>query len=172
MTENEIWKPIRGHENEYEISNLGRVRRKDTSNIRKPQYCREYEAVNLSVNGKIAHIYVHRAVWEAFNGEIPSGMQINHKDENPRNNRLDNLEMCTPKYNSNYGSHKRRLSCSNINNTVTSMPVIQLDMQGNFIKEWPSVREAGRFYGNAQNICSNLSGKYRHAYGFVWKYKH
>lgn len=44
---------------------------------------------------------LHRLVWETFNGEIPEGMQIDHIDGNPENNRLDNLRCVTAKENSN-----------------------------------------------------------------------
>lgn len=38
---------------------------------------------------------VHRVVWEAFNGTIPQGMDIDHIDGNPKNNKLDNLQILT-----------------------------------------------------------------------------
>ena len=46
-------------------------------------------------NGQRKHVLVHRAVWEAFNGPIPEGYDIDHIDGNPKNNRLDNLEAVT-----------------------------------------------------------------------------
>lgn len=44
-------------------------------------------------------IRTHRAVWEAFHGPVPSGMQLNHKDGDKLNNSLSNLELVTPKEN-------------------------------------------------------------------------
>ena len=38
-------------------------------------------------------LLVHRVVWEAFNGPIPNGMDIDHIDGNPRNNSLKNLQV-------------------------------------------------------------------------------
>jgi hypothetical protein len=50
-------------------------------------------------------------------------------------------------------------------------PIIQLDKQGNFIKEWDSAKDAGIFYGSDSVINGNLRGRGKTAYGFVWKYK-
>lgn len=49
--------------------------------------------------GVIRHIQNHRLLWIHHNGEIPPGLQINHKDFNKLNNDLDNLELVTPKQN-------------------------------------------------------------------------
>ena len=46
-----------------------------------------------NLNGK--HFLVHRAVWEAFNGPIPEGCDIDHIDGNPKNNNLENLQAIT-----------------------------------------------------------------------------
>ena len=48
---------------------------------------------NYNLKGK--HFLVHRVVWEAFNGEIPEGLIIDHIDGNPHNNALDNLQAIT-----------------------------------------------------------------------------
>ena len=45
------------------------------------------------VAGKTMHQWVHRMVWEEANGEIPEGYVIHHKDGNPENNVLENLEL-------------------------------------------------------------------------------
>lgn len=50
-----------------------------------------------NLNGK--HFLVHRAVWETYNGKIPTGYDIDHLDGNPKNNNLDNLELITHKEN-------------------------------------------------------------------------
>ena len=50
-----------------------------------------------NLNGK--HFLVHRAVWEAFNGSIKEGYEIDHIDGNPENNALNNLQMITHKEN-------------------------------------------------------------------------
>lgn len=51
---------------------------------------------------------VHRLVVETYIGRIPNDMQVNHKNCIRDDNRLENLEICTPKYNTNYnGAHER-----------------------------------------------------------------
>ena len=63
---------------------------------------------------------LHRVVWMAVNGVIPDGYQVNHIDENRDNNRITNLNLKTPKENSNYGTRRSNLSCKN------SKPIIAL----------------------------------------------
>ena len=54
----------------------------------------------------------------------------------------------------------------------TSIPILQLSLDGTFIREWPSAHEAGRQLGiHYQNICACLKGRYKQAGGFVWRYK-
>lgn len=54
-----------------------------------------YFRVSLPRPGGLAIVMAHRLVWEMFRGRIPDGLEINHKDLNKRNNRLDNLEIVT-----------------------------------------------------------------------------
>lgn len=51
---------------------------------------------------------VHRLVWEAFNGPIPEGLEINHKNRNRADNRLENLELLTHLENMRYSARLRR----------------------------------------------------------------
>ena len=54
-----------------------------------------YLVIRLCKNGVYTQKLVHRMVWEAFNGEIPARLEVNHKDLNKTNNCLDNLELVT-----------------------------------------------------------------------------
>lgn len=66
-------------------------------NILKPYLCgkdkAKYPCVDLS--GFVKSAYIHILVWVAFNGEVPEGLEINHKDGNKLNSCLDNLEIIT-----------------------------------------------------------------------------
>lgn len=54
-----------------------------------------YLSIRLCKNATYTQKLVHRMVWEAFNGEIPARLEVNHKDLDKTNNRLDNLELLT-----------------------------------------------------------------------------
>ena len=111
----EEWRDIEGYEGLYQISNLGRVKsfpRPTTPggilkiNKRKDGYC----SVMLCKNGKTKRFSVHRLVAQAFIPNPNNLPIINHKDENPSKNIVDNLEWCDYEYNNNYGTLPKRLS--------------------------------------------------------------
>lgn len=60
-----------------------------------------YNKITVKVNGIPRQVDVHRIVYEAFNGEIPNGMEIDHIDTNKKNNELSNLKLCTHTENMN-----------------------------------------------------------------------
>ena len=127
---NEEWRPIEGYEGLYEVSNLGRVRSVDryvkskgeSYWLRKGKMLSPakdkngYLKVNLSCNGKNNIIRVHRLVAEAFIPAIEGLSEVNHKDEDKTNNRVENLEWCDRKYNNNYGTKIERQKNTNIQN--------------------------------------------------------
>lgn len=117
MTE-EIWRPVVGYEGLYEVSSYGRVRsldRYDSRNqfregkiLKNRDNGNGYLLCGLSKNGIVKNKYIHRLVAEAFI-ERPDGLyEVNHKDENKKNNIVDNLEWCDRKYNNNYGTKIER----------------------------------------------------------------
>ena len=115
----EIWKDISGFEGFYEISSYGRVRSVKSGKIlstSKCGGCRGYLSVCLSKNGKRYGKLVHRLVAEAFIPAIEGLSEVNHKDEDKTNNRVDNLEFCDHKYNMNYGTRNIRSKDTHIKN--------------------------------------------------------
>lgn len=91
----EEWCPVRGYPH-YEVSSLGRVRRRGERRLRRLQTIDGYHYVALRRQGdKQRGFRVHRLVWEAHVGPIGSRFQIDHIDCNRRNNALSNLRMVT-----------------------------------------------------------------------------
>ena len=119
----EVWKPVKGYEGSYEVSNLGNVRslsrvvHRTTSDrfvrgqtMSKQLMPNGYESVTLRKNGRQRRLYVHRLVAEAFLPNEQSLREVNHRDENKSNNTLENLEWCSHSYNMKYaGGSIRRI---------------------------------------------------------------
>lgn len=104
MHSEEIWKPVLNFEDSYEVSNLGRVRSKERMVVSRWKTLFKvnskilafrdnglgYKSVTLFKNGKRYYFFVHIIVINAFEGK--QNFEVNHKDRNPLNNRLENLE--------------------------------------------------------------------------------
>lgn len=163
----EIWKDIENYEGLYKISNTGKIK-STRNNIELKQRInnkgRYY--INLSKNGKYKSFAVHRLVAKAFINNPNNFPDINHKDENPLNNNVTNLEWCTKKYNNNYGTRIERIVAKQ------NKPIIQYDLNGNFIKKWNSIKEAQLFYNtNVISQCCKHKKHYQSAKGFIWEYE-
>lgn len=198
----EIWKDIEGYEGIYQVSNLGNVRSVDryitTKNgVVKPfkgvirSLCLNrngYPFVTLKVKSISKTVEVHRMVAQAFLPNPNNFPCVNHKDENPQNNRVDNLEWCTYKYNSNYGNTQKRKSqntdyskCVNNRDKVTirrkitekqRKEVYQYDKDLNLIKVWYSASECGRNGFNQGHVsaCCRKDKSFLTHKGFIWSY--
>ena len=157
-------KDIKGYEGLYAITTEG-----DVWSYKKKMFLvpwdngEGYLRVSLCKDRERKIYLIHRLVAEAYIPNPDNLPQVNHKDENKANNCLQNLEWCDAKYNSNYGTciTKRSNSCKK--------PILQYDLNGNFIKEWPSATDVGKEAND--NICKCLKGKRKSAYGYKWKYK-
>ena len=168
----EYWKPVVGYEGLYMVSNWGRVKsiKFGKERILKQNIRRGYYYVGLSKNGIVKNYSVHRLVAEAFLDNSNNYPCINHKDECKTNNNVINLEWCTYKYNSNYGTAIQRTSQKRINGKC-SKKVYQYTLDGQFVREWESIQECGRNGFNVACICMCCKGKQKTYKGYIWKYK-
>ena len=181
---NEIWKDVLGYEGLYQVSNYGRVKslermvkhypsgEKVVSEILlKPYNTIKYLQVGLCKDGVRKTYSVHRLVWMAFNGEIPEGYEINHINEDKTDNRLENLSLMSHKDNINWGTRNER-TASNRTGKTAPKPILQYDLDGNFIKEWSSFHQIEKELGlHNTGIWACCNGKIKKSYDYFWKYK-
>lgn len=134
---NEIWKDVCDG---YKVSNYGRVLSLAKTTIRGRKYDKILSAskkdngyYTVSINGN--NEYVHRLVAKAFIDNPNNLNEINHKDEDKSNNRVDNLEWCTKSYNVSYSK---------------SIKIKQID---------PITKEVINIYDSAIRAAIAVSGK-------------
>ena len=180
----EIWKPIVGYENEYEVSNLGNV--KHLANL-KQEYSKYYiptkkdkilkatdshgyKTVILIKNNTSKRVYVHRLVAQAFIPNPNNLPQVNHKDEKKTNNKVDNLEWCSSKYNANYGTRNEKMK--KIKLEKYAKKVIKYDLNGKFIAEYESIEDTARKNNvTGQAITRCCKGKLKKCKNYIFKFK-
>lgn len=179
----EIWKPIKGYEGLYEISNLGRVKslsrvtphngRVYPTKILKPHInTKKYLDVELSQNGLKQRYRIHRLVAETFIPNPNNKPQVNHIDCDKSNNRVDNLEWCDNSENQRHAFAHGLNHRGKFGDSPKAKSVLQYTLDGILMREWDSIvrvkKECGYSDGYISQCCK---GKYKHAYGYVWKYK-
>lgn len=170
------WKEIKGYEGRYLISSSGDV---ISLNYNRTGFAKMltwkvnnkgYAWVELRKNGIKDQRLVHRLVAEAFI-ENPEGLNlINHKDENRLNNEVSNLEWCDYSYNIRY-SLERHPERKERKGKFCSVAVIQLDLEGNAIREWKNARtvflETGMSDHSIREVCR---GNRHTAHGYLWRF--
>lgn len=88
------------YKEKYYISNTGLIKNINTNKILKlRKNCRGYLKTNISINGKLKTVFIHRLVAITFIPNPNNYPQVNHKDGNKENNNVENLEWCSPKQN-------------------------------------------------------------------------
>lgn len=172
---NEIWKDVAGYEGLYQVSDQGRVKSLERTDswgrtvkerILKPgAKGNDYLFVNLCAGGKTRMFLVHRLVCQAFHENPDNKPQVNHLNEDKTDNRACNLEWCTRRENMNHGTRNERSA------KALSKPIGQYTLDGDLVDVWQSANEVERQTGFSHGyICETANGKYKQAYGFIWKY--
>ena len=181
----EEWKDVKGYEGIYQVSSKGRVKSLNRVDARgykikgkllKPRLKKDgYVDIHLSSKDKDQSPKIHRLVAETFL-PIPEELkkwygtqylQVNHKDENKLSNVVFNLEWCSPKYNTNYGTRNQKISES-----LSRKPIKMFSKNGLFIKKFISAPAACRFLRkkSASNIVDAANGRHEIAYDHRWEW--
>lgn len=193
--EEEIWKDIKGFDN-YQISNLCRVKNVKFNRFVKPLLDKHgYTCVNLYKDGKMKHLLLHRLLAIAFIPNPENKPCVDHINTDRTDNRIENLRWVTNKEN-----HNNPLSLVNHANASRgrvvseeqkkrqsekmkgrfkgvrkfSKKIIQLTLDGNFVREWDSIKDAADSFGVTSSAiwnCLNGKSQVKSIKGFIWRYK-
>ena len=176
----EIWKDVEGYEGLYKVSNLGNVLslsygRSGKQKALKPKTNNEGRLwVALAWKGKPKPFLIHRLVANAFIDNPNNYPQINHIDENPKNNCVENLEWCTGEYNIRFYYNKRKEETGIMKDRhgkLLGLKIIQKTKSGDFVKLWENSRSIRVEKGwNDWSISLCCQGKRKSAYGYIWQY--
>ena len=156
INEIEEWRPVKGFEGLYECSSIGRIKSLKNGIITQQKNNTGRLKVQLWKNGKKKPMYVHRIVAEAFLPNPQNLETVNHIDENPLNNRVDNLEWMSMRDNVRYSNTKK---------------INQYTIEGKFIRTWDAMMDIVRELGYNKAIISKCclhKPKNKSAYGFKW----
>lgn len=152
------------------VTSDGRFFKENGNEILGSKTCSNY--VRICFNHKIW--LAHRLVWEAFKGEIPEGMEIDHKNGERYDNRLCNLSLCSHKDNcnnpisiENYKRHNKEVDRSYLKKTV-----YQYTIDGTLVNVWESgikaAQELGFYSSEISKCCLGKKNTYKN---FKWSFE-
>lgn len=168
-------KLIEGFEN-YSIDRQGNVFNHITGTFKTPTSNKSgkgYMYVDLYSKGKRKRKYVHRLVAEAFIPNHENKPFINHKDGNPHNNSVENLEWCTPIENVEHASKviKTMQQYEKANEHRKRKVKMLNKVSGLEVATFESIHEAERHTGiPSSNIVSCLKGRQSYTKEYSWCY--
>lgn len=157
----ETWVQLDEPFSRYEVSNLGRVKNRETGHILRGSQVGKYKQVALKHSGRSKFIYVHRLVAKSFLGTAPApNFQVHHKNHNPSDNRASNLQWC-----SHIENARRKKPAVSTDNR--SRPVIQKTLEGVVVAHHTRLTQTEYDPSAIVKVCK---GKLETAYGFKWEY--
>lgn len=165
-----MWREVAGYEGLYAVSDEGEVIslprvinngrgsfRVSGKLLKQGTRAGKYKFVHLSKNNVHNSFLVHRLVALAFLDNPENLPEVNHKDENPSNNRVENLEWCSRQHNIDYSKAKK---------------VSQYTLGGEKVAEYKSISYAADITGISRQAINNaLSGWSKSAGNYAWKYE-
>lgn len=185
---NEIWEKVKGFEKFYEISNLGNVRSLDRVTIvtnRGVSFKKKfkgiklktgldtygYPSLGLSFDGDRKTVLVHRLVADAFIPNTENKKEVNHINGIKTDNRAENLEWVTASENTRHAFKMGLAKVLKGAENKRTKSISQFTKDGIWVKDW---KGGGAELLNAgfdnSNILKTIKGKFKHAYGFIWKF--
>lgn len=177
-TENEVWKDVEGYPGLYKVSNLGRVMtfQRDVNGVilRQTNVSGNYKKVDLYNKYGYKTVLVHRLVAQAFLPNPNNLPEVNHRDEDPSNNNVDNLEWITHKDNMNYGTRTQRAVANTdweAHSLKKQKAVYAIYPDTNNVELFPSVKEAARSLGATPSYVAGVArGLYSEARGVKFRF--
>ncbi len=179
----EIWKDIEGYEGRYQVSNLGNVKSLNygnhgyEKNLTPKKNNKGYLSYQLTTERVSEYKQAHRLVANAFIDNPQKFPFVNHKDENPLNNCVDNLEWCTHLYNVEYSLklHPERRKREKIKSSRKyrrhMRHLIKMDLNGKLIQEFENVYSYCKDNKlSCWSIIQCCYGNRKTAYGCKWKF--
>jgi hypothetical protein len=174
----EIWKDVVGFEGLYIVNCHGEIRSVDhyvkcntgTRLVRgktlKPcDRGNGYPFVTMGKDGKQYNMSIHRVIAIAFLPNPDRLPEVNHKDTDPSNYDLSNLEWCDRTYNNNYANRAYKVA-------QMKKKEIEQIKNGVVVKVWNSLSAIGRECGiSTGNISECCNGRRNTAGGYMWKFK-
>lgn len=174
----EVWKDIKGYENSYQVSNLGRIKSLGNKSnhkkeiILKQANVMKYQCVSLRKNNKAKMFKVHRLVAQAFIPNPENKKQVNHISGIKTDNRVCNLEWCTSSENLKHAFKKGLKKQKKGKENSRSKPIIAIDKNNKkVILEFGSLREAERKLNLPHSNIIQSIKRNGTCGGYKWKMK-
>lgn len=179
MEKTEQWKVIEGFDL-YEISNTGKIRNQKGKILKPVDNGKGYLKFTLKHDGRNKREYVHRLVAAAFISNPENKPCVNHIDNDPSNNCVENLEWCTHQENMNWMNKQNRAKrtpewIENLHKAQeeTYVAVIGENIKSGekiYFSKLNDVKKEGFQPSCVCDCCKGKRGRTQHK-GYRWKYE-